>query len=116
FGPGLALRALLGLPAATPGLSTPICVVEAGGRAFGLVADAVSDIHPLTAPGERLGGRPPARAAGGGPPPGAGARARPMTAGHDLRRFQTLLAEVSGLELPEARRADLQRAVSRALA
>ena len=39
-----------------------------------------------------------------------------MTAGHDLRRFQALLAEVSGLELPEARRADLQRAVSRALA
>jgi chemotaxis protein methyltransferase CheR len=39
-----------------------------------------------------------------------------MTAGRDLRRFQALLAEVSGLELPEARRADLQRAVSRALA
>jgi chemotaxis protein methyltransferase CheR len=36
--------------------------------------------------------------------------------GHDLQRFQALLAEVSGLELPEARRADLQRAVSRALA
>lgn len=52
--PVLDLRALLGLPAATPGLSTPICVVEAGGRAFGLVADAVTDIHPLTAPVERL--------------------------------------------------------------
>jgi chemotaxis protein methyltransferase CheR len=39
-----------------------------------------------------------------------------MTAAHDLRRFQGLLAEVSGLELPAARRADLQRAVSRALA
>ena len=48
--PVLDLRALLG----PPGLSTPICVVEAGGRAFGLVADAVTDIHRLTAPVERL--------------------------------------------------------------
>jgi chemotaxis protein methyltransferase CheR len=36
--------------------------------------------------------------------------------GHDLQRFQALLQEVSGLELPEARRPDLQRAVNRALA
>jgi chemotaxis protein methyltransferase CheR len=36
--------------------------------------------------------------------------------GHDLQRFQALLREVSGLELPEARRPDLQRAVDRALA
>jgi chemotaxis protein methyltransferase CheR len=35
--------------------------------------------------------------------------------GHDLQRFQALLQEVSGLELPETRRADLQRAVTRAL-
>ena len=35
--------------------------------------------------------------------------------GHDLRRFQALLREVSGLELPEARRPDLERAVDRAL-
>ncbi|HEV2895103.1 MAG TPA: CheR family methyltransferase, partial [Actinomycetota bacterium] len=33
-----------------------------------------------------------------------------------LRRFQALLQEVSGLELPEGRRPDLQRAVDRALA
>ena len=37
------------------------------------------------------------------------------TPGHDLRRFQSLLREVSGLELPETRRPDLQRAVNRAL-
>jgi purine-binding chemotaxis protein CheW len=52
--PVIDLRPVLGVPAATPGLSTPICVVEAGGRAFGLVADAVTDVHPLTAPVERL--------------------------------------------------------------
>jgi purine-binding chemotaxis protein CheW len=52
--PVIDLRLVLGLPAATPGLSTPICVVEAGGRAFGLIADAVADVHPLLAPVERL--------------------------------------------------------------
>ncbi|HEV3465113.1 MAG TPA: chemotaxis protein CheW, partial [Actinomycetota bacterium] len=52
--PVMDLRARLGLPPATPGLSTPICVVEAGGRAFGLVADAVTNVHPLLAPVERL--------------------------------------------------------------
>ena len=35
--------------------------------------------------------------------------------GHDLQRFQALLQEVSGLELPETRLPDLQRAVNRAL-
>ena len=35
--------------------------------------------------------------------------------GHDLQRFQALLQEVSGLELPESRLPDLQRAVNRAL-
>jgi chemotaxis protein methyltransferase CheR len=35
--------------------------------------------------------------------------------GHDLQRFQELLQEVSGLELPETRLPDLQRAVNRAL-
>jgi chemotaxis protein methyltransferase CheR len=34
---------------------------------------------------------------------------------HDLQQFQELLQQVSGLELPEARRPDLQRAVNRAL-
>jgi chemotaxis response regulator CheB len=29
-------------------------VVEAGGRAFGLVADAVTDVHPLQGPVEPL--------------------------------------------------------------
>jgi chemotaxis protein methyltransferase CheR len=43
-----------------------------------------------------------------GPRPGPGPA-------HDLQRFQALLQEVSGLELPEARRPDLQRAVNRAL-
>ena len=43
---------------------------------------------------------------------GPGDRSGP---GHDLQRFHTLLQEVSGLELPEARRPDLQRAVNRAL-
>jgi purine-binding chemotaxis protein CheW len=52
--PVIDLRTRLGLPAAAPGLSTPICVVEAGGRAYGLVADAVTDVHPLLAPVERL--------------------------------------------------------------
>ena len=52
--PVLDLRTCLGLAAATPGLSTPICVVEAGGRAFGLVADAVTDVHPLQGPVEPL--------------------------------------------------------------
>ena len=52
--PVMDLRARLELPPATPGLSTPICVVEAGGRAFGLVADAVTNVHPLLAPVERL--------------------------------------------------------------
>jgi purine-binding chemotaxis protein CheW len=51
--PVLDLRSRLGLPPAEPGLSTPICVVEAGGRAFGLVADAVIDVRPL-GPLERL--------------------------------------------------------------
>ena len=35
---------------------------------------------------------------------------------HDLQRFQALLREVSGLELPPSRRPDLERAVTRALA
>jgi chemotaxis signal transduction protein len=52
--PVLDLRQRLGLPPAEPGLSTPICVVEAAGRGFGLVADAVSDIRPLVAPVEPL--------------------------------------------------------------
>jgi purine-binding chemotaxis protein CheW len=52
--PVLDLRRRLGLAPAQPGLSTPICVVEAEGRGFGLVADAVRDIRPLAAPGERL--------------------------------------------------------------
>jgi purine-binding chemotaxis protein CheW len=53
--PVLDLRQRLGLAPAEPGLSTPICVVEAGGRGFGLVADAVTDVRPLAAPVERLG-------------------------------------------------------------
>jgi len=53
--PVLDLRRRLGLPAAEPGLSTPICVVEAGGG-FGLVAEAVTDVRPLAGPVERLGG------------------------------------------------------------
>jgi len=44
-----------------------------------------------------------------------GPRGRPL-ADQDLGRFQTLLREVSGLELPETRRPDLRRAVNRALA
>jgi purine-binding chemotaxis protein CheW len=51
--PVLDLRLRLGLPATEPGLSTPICVVEVGGRAFGLVADGVTDVLPLAAPVER---------------------------------------------------------------
>ena len=50
--PVLDLR--LRLPATEPGLSTSICVVEVGGRAFGLVADGVTDVRPLAAPVERL--------------------------------------------------------------
>jgi purine-binding chemotaxis protein CheW len=53
--PVLDLRRRLGLAPAEPGLSTPICVVEAGGRGFGLVADAVTDVRPLAGPVERLG-------------------------------------------------------------
>jgi chemotaxis methyl-accepting protein methylase len=34
----------------------------------------------------------------------------------DLDRFRDLVREASGLELPQARRSDLQRAVTRALA
>ncbi len=52
--PVLDLGQRLGLAPADPGLSTPICVVEAGGRGFGLVADAVTDVRPLEAPVERL--------------------------------------------------------------
>jgi purine-binding chemotaxis protein CheW len=52
--PVLDLRQRLGLPPAQPGLSSPICVVEAAGHGFGLVADAVSDIRPLAAPVEPL--------------------------------------------------------------
>jgi purine-binding chemotaxis protein CheW len=59
--PVLDLRRRLGLPPAEPGLSTPICVVEAGGG-FGLVADAVTDVRPLEGPVEPLAGAP-----GGGP-------------------------------------------------
>jgi purine-binding chemotaxis protein CheW len=57
--PVLDLRQRLGLPAAQPGLSTPICVLEAGGRGFGLVADAVTDIRPLAAPVEQPEVTPP---------------------------------------------------------
>ena len=56
--PVLDLRRRLGLAPAEPGLSTPICVVEAGGRCFGLVADAVTDVRPLTGPVEQFGGAP----------------------------------------------------------
>jgi purine-binding chemotaxis protein CheW len=56
--PVLDLRRRLGLAPAEPGLSTPICVVEAGGRGFGLVADAVTDVRPLLGPVERPAGAP----------------------------------------------------------
>jgi purine-binding chemotaxis protein CheW len=56
--PVLDLRRRLGLAPVEPGLSTPICVVEAGGGGFGLVADAVTDVRPLHGPVERLGGAP----------------------------------------------------------
>jgi len=56
--PVLDLRRRLGLAPAEPGLSTPICVVEAGSRGFGLVADAVTDVRPLLGPVEGLGGAP----------------------------------------------------------
>lgn len=52
--PVLDLRLRLGLAPAEPGLGTPICVVEAGGRGFGLVADAVTDVRPLLGPVEPL--------------------------------------------------------------
>ena len=52
--PVMDLRLRLGLSAAQPGLSTPICVVEAGGRGFGMVADAVTGVRPALAPVERL--------------------------------------------------------------
>jgi purine-binding chemotaxis protein CheW len=52
--PVLDLRRRLGLAPAEPGLSTPICVAEAAGRGFGLVADAVTDVRPLLGPLERL--------------------------------------------------------------
>ena len=52
--PVLDLRRRLGLSAPEPGLSTPICVVEAGGRLVGLVADAVTAVRPLLAPVQRL--------------------------------------------------------------
>ena len=52
--PVLDLRLRLGLAPAEPGLSTPICVVEAGGHGVGLVADAVIDVRPLQGPVERL--------------------------------------------------------------
>jgi purine-binding chemotaxis protein CheW len=52
--PVVDLRRRLGLPAVEPGLSTTICVVEAGGRGFGLVADAVTDVRPLLGPVEAL--------------------------------------------------------------
>jgi purine-binding chemotaxis protein CheW len=62
--PVLDLRRRLGLSPAAPGLSTPICVAEAGGGGggFGLVADAVTDVRPLEGPVEPLAGAP-----GGGP-------------------------------------------------
>jgi purine-binding chemotaxis protein CheW len=56
--PVLDLRRRLGLAPAEPGLSTPICVVEAGGRGFGLVADAVNEVRPLLGRVERLGDAP----------------------------------------------------------
>jgi purine-binding chemotaxis protein CheW len=52
--PVMDLRVRLGLSPGEPGLSTPICVMEAGGRALGLVADAVTDVRPLLGPVERL--------------------------------------------------------------
>jgi purine-binding chemotaxis protein CheW len=52
--PVIDLRRRLGQPAVEPGLSTPICVVEVGGRSFGLVADAVTDVRPLLGPVEAL--------------------------------------------------------------
>jgi chemotaxis signal transduction protein len=52
--PVMDLRVRLGLSQGEPGLSTPICVLEAAGRAFGLVADAVTDVRPLLGPVERL--------------------------------------------------------------
>jgi purine-binding chemotaxis protein CheW len=56
--PVMDLGTRLGLANGEPGLSTPICVVEAGGHAFGLVADAVTDVRPLSGPLERLEGTP----------------------------------------------------------
>jgi purine-binding chemotaxis protein CheW len=38
------LRLRLGLPAPTPGLNTPIIVVEADGRQLGLIADSVVEV------------------------------------------------------------------------
>jgi purine-binding chemotaxis protein CheW len=52
--PVMDLRLRLGLQAAEPGLSTPICVFEAAGRAFGLIADRVTGVRRLSAPVERL--------------------------------------------------------------
>jgi purine-binding chemotaxis protein CheW len=52
--PVLDLHARLGLTAPEPSLSTPICVVEAAGRGFGLVAEAVTDVRPLLGPVDRL--------------------------------------------------------------
>jgi purine-binding chemotaxis protein CheW len=56
--PVIDLRRRLGLPAVEPALSTPICVVEVGGRGFGLVADAVTDVRPLHGPVEALEATP----------------------------------------------------------
>jgi purine-binding chemotaxis protein CheW len=56
--PVMDLRTRLGQAEGESGLSTPICVVEAGGRAFGLVADAVTDVRPLSGPVERPEGTP----------------------------------------------------------
>ncbi len=43
------LRLRLGLPAPTPGLNTPIIVVEADGRQLGLIADSVVEVLAQTA-------------------------------------------------------------------
>jgi purine-binding chemotaxis protein CheW len=46
--PVIDLRVKLGMPAGEPDLSTPVIVVEAGGKAAGLVADEVVEVLALT--------------------------------------------------------------------
>jgi purine-binding chemotaxis protein CheW len=45
--PVVDLRTRLGLPYQVPGLSTPIMVVQAGGRMAGLIVDAVDEVLAL---------------------------------------------------------------------